>query len=238
MTSREGTRVALVTGFEPYGGLRGNPSADVARALDGTSIGGYAVVGCVLPVALDGLGHRIERLLARTNPALVVAAGLAPDESVIRLERVGLNLADFDLPDNRGRHARDRSLDPSGPNALFATLPLRAIERALLRHGIPVRLSESAGLYLCNAMLYRALRALDGRVPAVPCGFVHLPCTPGQAAVVHGRGRDERVPPPSMALETMIEAVRVAVAVTARGLGAGTRRPLRREAQSGTGRSA
>ncbi len=229
-------RPALVTGFEPYGGHADNPSASIARALDGTTIAGLTVVGRVLPVSLAGLTRRIDRLLAETEPALVIATGLAPGEPVIRLERIGVNLADFEAPDNRGRRARDRRLVLGGPDALFATLPLRAIERRLLARGIPVRLSETAGLYLCNATLYGLLVALRGRRPSVPCGFVHLPCLPSQVADVLRRDGE---PPamPSMDLRTMTEAVEIAVATTAR-LSGGTRRPARRARRSGTDRSA
>ncbi|MEX2647848.1 MAG: pyroglutamyl-peptidase I, partial [Alphaproteobacteria bacterium] len=38
-------RPALVIGFEPYGGRADNPSAAVARALDGATIAGVSVVG-------------------------------------------------------------------------------------------------------------------------------------------------------------------------------------------------
>ena len=78
---------ALVTGFEPYGGRGLNPSALLARALDGAQIAGLAVAGRCLPVAMAGLGERIETLLAETQPSLVVALGLAPGEPVIRLDR-------------------------------------------------------------------------------------------------------------------------------------------------------
>jgi pyroglutamyl-peptidase len=217
---------ALVTGFEVYGRHGANPSTEVARALDGATVGEVTIVGRVLPVALAGLARRLERLLAEVQPDLVVATGLAPGESAIRLERLGVNLADFTLPDNRGRVVRDRPLVAGGPDAIFATLPLRGIEGALRRAGIPVRLSATAGLYLCNATLYRLLA-----MATAPCGFIHLPCLPEQAG--SGEEDEERAPRPSMALATMIEAVRIAVAVSAR------RRPrARRGATRGTGRRA
>jgi pyroglutamyl-peptidase len=224
-------RRALLTGFEAYGGRGDNPSALVAEALDGQVIGGLKVVGRVLPVALAGLAARLERLIARTRPSLVIATGQAPGEPVIRLERIGVNLADFELPDNRGRRVRDRPLVRGAPDALFATLPLRAIHARLVARGIPARLSETAGLYLCNAALFHLLLALKGKVP---CGFVHLPSLPAQVARGGGGGRDDdRLPAPSMELGTMTEAVRLVLEVSA-----GTARPTRRGWRSGTGRSA
>lgn len=201
----------------------------MARALDGATIGGHTVVGRVLPVALAGLGVRLERLVRAVEPALIVATGLAPGEPVIRLERVGVNLADFTLPDNRGRTVRDKPLALGGPDGLLATLPLRAILNGLLAAGIPARLSETAGLYLCNATLYRLLSMVR-----VPCGFIHLPCLPEQVAKGLAKAHlrdDEAGPQPSMALDTMVAAVRLAVAISAR-----RRPPARRGATRGTGR--
>lgn len=234
----KGAPVALVTGFEPYGGRSVNPSADVARALDGAGIAGHAVVGRVLPVALGGLMRRVSGLLDTHAPAVVIATGLSPGEPAIRLERIGTNLADFDIADNAGRIARDGRVVPGGPDALFANLPVRAIARALTKAGIPARPSDSAGTYLCNATLYAFLLALARRGATVPCGFIHLPYLPGQVAdLLGGRAPPPEGQLPSMAGEMMVEAVRIALAVTAASAG-GTRQPARRGATRGTGRSA
>ena len=80
---------------------------------------------------------------------------------MVRIERVGLNLADFEIPDNHGRKARDEPLSGNGPAAKFATLPVRKIEEAMLAAGIPSRISNSAGSFLCNACLYSFLSAAE-----------------------------------------------------------------------------
>jgi pyroglutamyl-peptidase len=48
-------RVALVTGFEPYGGRGINPSADVAARLNGERVAGVAIIGRTLPVSFNRL---------------------------------------------------------------------------------------------------------------------------------------------------------------------------------------
>jgi len=45
---------ALITGFEPYGGRRLNPSGELAAALDGARLGDLVVVGRTLPVVFAG----------------------------------------------------------------------------------------------------------------------------------------------------------------------------------------
>lgn len=212
---------ALLTGFEPYGGRSLNPSARLAAALDGARIGGLTVAGRTLPVALGGLADRIERLLDELAPQLVIALGLYPGEPMIRLERFAVNLADFDIADNAGARLEDAALVPDGTVALAATLPLRAIERRLLAERIPVRLSNTAGTYLCNAALYQLLRALERRGARIPCGFIHLPYLPEQVAEMLAEARagrrdmQHRADLASMAETVMERAVRLALEVAA-----------------------
>src|SRR4030088_2835147 len=93
-------RAALVTGFEPYGGYSLNPSAEIARRLDGARIGGVQGVGRILPVALADLDDALAAALRDIDPVAVVLLGLAPGEAAIRLERLALNLADFAIGDH------------------------------------------------------------------------------------------------------------------------------------------
>lgn len=209
-------RPALITGFEPYGGRTLNPSAEVARRLDGERFGAMTAVARILPVAFEGLQERIETLVRELNPALIISLGLAPGESTVRLERVGVNLADYQIPDNAGAFLRDSPVVPDERAALFATLPLRRIEARLLESGIPATLSTCAGTFLCNATLYSFLRTLRELRADTPCGFVHLPYLPEQvAANLHERARARTVEHParqelaSMHLDTMLKAARI-----------------------------
>jgi pyroglutamyl-peptidase len=184
---------ALVIGFEPYGGRALNPSGRLALALDGAVIGGLRVVGRTLPVVLAGLGERLQGWLDELRPDLVIALGLWPGEPMIRLERLAANLADFAIADNAGVRAEDAVVAPAGAAALLATLPLRAIESALLADGIPARLSMTAGTYLCNATLYTLLDLVERRGRHVPCGFIHLPYLPEQVADILRQARAGRI---------------------------------------------
>ena len=143
-------KAALVTGFEPYGGMNLNPSAEIVRRLDGAKIGGVPVVGRLLPVDIARLDAALKAALAGLDPVAVILLGLAPGETCIRLERVALNLADFPIPDNAGAKTRDQPLDRWGNAALWSRLPLRAIETRLLGMGIPARLSESARMAMIS----------------------------------------------------------------------------------------
>ncbi len=214
------SRVALLTGFEPYGGRGVNPATEVVARLDGADVEGARVAGRVLPVSFGALGSRIHELMREVEPAVVVSLGLWPGEAAIRLERVALNLADFEIPDNDGALLRDDVVAAAAPTAIASTLPLRAIERALLRAGIPARLSATAGTFLCNATMYTFLHT-GPAARGVPCGFVHLPYLPEQVAALLEDLRKEqllelhqRADLASMSLATMVEAVRIVLGVS------------------------
>jgi pyroglutamyl-peptidase len=170
-------------------------------------------------VSFAGLRQRIEDLVRETDPAVVVSLGLWPGEPVIRLERVAVNIADFEIPDNDGMLVVDGLVAAAAPAARVSTLPLRAVERALLQAGVPARLSTTAGTFLCNAALYSALEACESS--GARCGFVHLPYLPEQVASLLAELRKgqslelhQRADLPSMSLATMVGAVRIVMAVS------------------------
>jgi pyroglutamyl-peptidase len=89
----------LVTGFEPYGGHRRNPSFEAMQALDGRVIDGVAIVGRGLPVSMARLKPAIAELLDGSEFAAIIGLGLQPGAPAIHLERNAANLADFDIAD-------------------------------------------------------------------------------------------------------------------------------------------
>jgi pyroglutamyl-peptidase len=167
----------LLTAFEPFGGDRRNPSAEVLAAV----VAGWRsrpLVTEVLPVAFATAGQRVEQLLAEHRPTAWVGLGLDGGATAICLERRAANLDDADLPDNAGDVRRGVPIDPAGPPFRPSTLPLDAIAAELSARGVPSRFSDSAGRFLCNHVFYRAAAAAAAAAvttPAPLAGFVHLP---------------------------------------------------------------
>lgn len=214
----------LLTGFEGYGGRAVNPAEEVVKALDGETVAGVRVAGRLLPVDFGQLEQRIGSLVEETRPRMILCLGLWPGEPMIRLERVAVNVADFEIADNAGNLLRQPVVE-GGPVARAATLPLHAIQDCLLAEGIPARLSGSAGTFLCNTTLYHALAAAARLDPPPPCGFLHLPYLPEQVAAILQDARKEarlelhqRADLASMALGTMVETVRLAIRTTLEGV--------------------
>ena len=211
---------ALITGFEAYAGRGTNPAAEVARALDGTRVGPLQVTGVRLPVSLDEAPKRLIELIDKLTPDITLCLGLWPGEPMIRIERLALNRADFEIPDQTGRLPHEELLLPSGPDGLCATIPLQETIQALRDLGIPARLSGTAGTYLCNATMYRMLHHARSCHPKMLGGFMHLPYLPSQVTeLIEDVRRNkslelhQRADLASMALDSMLDAVRTTLTV-------------------------
>jgi len=201
----------LLTGFEPFGTFTSNPSGEVAKALDGRAFGAEVVRGVVLPVHHRDAALAVARLVDETPPRAIVHVGLAGARARIALERVAVNVMDFEIADNAGYRASGEPCVAGGPVAYFSTLPLGAILEALVAEGVPAYLSNTAGTYLCNQTMYTTRHLLERRGLAIPAGFIHLPLS---AAMVAASGLDQ----PSMDLPLMIRAIETALRVTADAL--------------------
>ena len=213
----------LVTGFEPFGGSDINPSGQIIRRL--TPVAGVAtpirvgdgitveVTTLELPCDFVGAGPLLTAAIDRGQPDAVISFGQGGGASVA-VERVGINLQDPRMADNQGYQPEDTSVEGGGPVACMATLPVKAIVRALNSGGVPARLSQTAGAFLCNHVMYVALRHLaeTGRAD-VPAGFIHVPKLPQQVAT-----DDYREKEPSMAIETLDRAARIALGVVAQAV--------------------
>jgi pyroglutamyl-peptidase len=203
--------VILVTGFEPFGAHPVNPSEELAKAVDGRQVGACVVRGAVVPVHHAEAGRRAARLVHELDPVAVLHLGLAAGRARIALERVAVNVMDYEIPDASGFRAAGQPCAADGPAAYVSTLPLDAVLAALTVEGVPAYVSSTAGTYLCNQTMYSTLHLLAGRGRSIPAGFVHLPLTP---AMVAAAGVDE----PSMDASLMLRAVEVTLGVIARRL--------------------
>jgi pyroglutamyl-peptidase len=192
----------LLTGFEPFDGDTVNPSGEVAKRLDGRVIGDRVVQSVVLPVQHEAARAVVAPLLEAPGLLAVVHLGLAGGRARISLERVAVNVMDYSRPDAHGQVLCDVACAEDGPAAYFSTLPLREMLAGLTAEGIPAAISNTAGTFLCNHVLYATLHHLAARGLARPAGFVHLPFLPSMVAA---HDRDE----PSMDLSTMIRAMEV-----------------------------
>ena len=198
-------KTVLITGFEPFGGEKINPSQEIARQLNGRVIAGRRVIGRILPCMFGAANAELRRILRETSPELVIAVGQAGGRAEITPERVAINVDDARIADNAGAQPVDAPVVARGPAAYWSTLPVKAIVAALRAHEIPAAVSQTAGTFVCNHVFYGLMHALRSR-RGVRGGFIHVPLLPEQAK----KGQ------PSLSQQVMIEAIALAVAVAVR----------------------
>ncbi|MGP3223905.1 pyroglutamyl-peptidase I [Serratia nevei] len=194
----------LITGFEPFGGERLNPSWEVVKQLNDMELVGTRIVArqlpCVFGAALDALNAAIDEV----QPVMVLAIGQAGGRTDITIERVAINVDDARIPDNQGQQPVDEPIVAGGPAAYFSTLPIKAMVSSMREAGIPASVSQTAGTYVCNHVMYGLLHRLSGQ-REVKGGFIHIPYLPEQAAAHPGA--------PSMAASTALFALELAVSI-------------------------
>jgi len=196
----------LITGIEPFDGETINPSWEAVRALDGETIDGHVLAARQLPCVIGKGGEVLLAAIAEVDPVIVLCFGQAGGRSDISIERVAINVVDARIPDNEGCQPVDEAIVADGPAAYFSSLPIKAIVSALRQRGVPASVSQTAGTYNCNAIFYRLSHYIVTQRPALRGGFIHIPYLPEMAALHPGA--------PSLALETLIKAIRVIAATT------------------------
>lgn len=166
----------LLTGFEPFLHYTLNPTAEIVRELNGRTIRKYEVCGKVLPVQFAKTWEQCLMHLENEKPDAVMLLGLAAGRNKITPERVTINCADGEA-DNEGVAKQDEKIQSDGPAAYFNTLPIRTFCEVLLKKGYPAAISNTAGTYLCNYLMYQTLHYLEQANSKVPAGFIHLPAS-------------------------------------------------------------
>ena len=172
----------LLTGFDPFGGSAHNPSWLIAQALHGQRIAGHQVVAAQLPTVFGQSLQRLQSLLQEHQPSITLCLGLAGGRAALSIERIGININDARIPDNRGAQPIDTPVQAGGPAAYFASLPIKAMLRGVQRAGVPCEVSQTAGTFVCNHVLYGLMHLLaQGAAPlGARGGFVHVPWLSGQ----------------------------------------------------------
>ncbi|MHB8071224.1 MAG: pyroglutamyl-peptidase I [Candidatus Cryosericum sp.] len=196
----------LVTGFEPFGGETLNPSWEAVKRLPDTT-GGACIARLQVPTTYAGCIGAVTGAIDRLSPHAVVMVGQAGGRAELSIERVAVNLDDTQAPDNAGVILQSTPIVPQGPAAYFATLPVKEIVAGLHAAGYPAVVSNTAGLFVCNHLMYGVLDHIAVNHLAAQAGFIHVPFLPEQVA--------ERPGTPSMSLDLMSAALQTVVDILA-----------------------
>ena len=182
----------LVTAFEPFDGEKLNPTENVLHCLPDAAEE-FTIRKLLLPVEFRRSLELAVAAVDELSPDAVIMLGQAGGRSAVTPESTARNEMNARIPDNAGYRPEHIPVAKGGPQALYSTLPLEAINQALNDRGIPCEISDDAGTYVCNALMFAMLH----QTKDIPCGFIHVPYLTGQ-----GKGET-----PSLSKECVLRGI-------------------------------
>ncbi len=188
----------IVTGFDPFGGEKINPSIECVKALP--EIEGVELIRLELPTVFKESAKRLNEVINDVKPDAVLSVGQAGGRAGITMERIAINVDDARIPDNISQQPIDETIQTEGEPAYFSTLPIKRIVKAIREAGISAEVSNSAGTFVCNHIMYQSLFAATKAEKPFKAGFMHIPFIPEQTT-------DK----PSLPLEESTKALQIAI---------------------------
>ena len=172
----------LITGFAPFMGGSVNPSWEAVKEIEAPA--DVELVKREIPVVFGKAIDVLLELVEQERPDAVICVGLAQGRAAVTPERVAININDARGADNEGNIPVDETIRADGPAAYFTKLPLKAIVDAIGAAGVKAAVSNSAGTYVCNNIMYGLLYAIERRYPDMIGGFIHVPASTDMAAEI------------------------------------------------------
>ena len=164
----------LVTGFDPFGGEKLNPALEAIKSLP-AQIQGAEVRWLEVPTVFYKSAKILEEEIRLYQPDIVLCVGQAGGRKGLTPERVAINQDDARIPDNEGNQPIDRPIQLDGPPAYFSSLPIKAMVQAIKEEGLTASVSNTAGTFVCNHLMYQVLYLLEKEFPNIKAGFMHIP---------------------------------------------------------------
>ena len=193
----------LITGFDPFGGEQINPAEEaVKRVRD--NINGAEVIKLTIPTVRTKSVEAIEKAIEKHNPDIVISVGQAGGRFDITPERVAINLDDFRIKDNEGNQVVDEINKEDGQAAYFSNLPIKGMVKHMNENGIPASVSNTAGTFVCNHVMYGILYMIDKKYPNIKGVFIHIPYMTAQVV--------DKNNTPYMSLDEIVKGLELAIA--------------------------
>lgn len=167
----------LITGFDPFGGEKINPAWEAVKLLP-ERVGDYELCKLQIPTVYGEGAALVLRTAQKVQPDVILCIGQAGGRAAVTPERIGVNIRDARIADNAGNQPQGEFVAADGPAAYFATVNVLAMAESAKAKGYPATVSNSAGAFVCNDVLYSLLHAYEGS--DVKVGFIHVPFLPQQ----------------------------------------------------------
>lgn len=196
----------LISAFDPFGGDKINPALEAVRLMK-DEIGGATIVKLEVPTVFNKCIDKVVEAIGKENPDVVLNVGQAGGRFEVTPERVAINVDDARIKDNEGNQPIDRPIYEDGAPAYFATLPVKAIVKEIRESGIPSSLSNSAGTFVCNHLMYGVLYNIAKSKKDIKAGFIHVPFIPEQVVNRPSPAPAMSIPDITKALEAAVKAI-------------------------------
>ncbi|MEY9971268.1 pyroglutamyl-peptidase [Lysinibacillus sp. RC46] len=196
----------LLTGFVPFLEYKINPTMQIVENLHGEVMDGYEIVGRILSVDFQQSAQQLKQYIAEIQPQIIISLGLAGGRFKITPERIAINIKDGEA-DNNGYTPADESIYDGGEDAYITNLPIRNMVNRLGKEGYPAEISNTAGTYLCNNIMYEGL-VYAKQHKGVRAGFIHIPAS-FDLAIQHGKI-------PGWNIQDLITSIRLCIEETIR----------------------
>lgn len=192
----------LVTGFDPFGNDQTNPAIEVVKRLP-DHIAGAEVIKLEIPTVFNESAIALKNAMKKHKPDYVLCIGQAGGRYGLTPERVAINEDDARIPDNEGNQPIDEVIQKDGEAAYFSQHPIKAMVAAIQKEGLPASVSNTAGTFVCNHIMYQAIYLTKTLFPKAKAGFMHVPFLPEQVI--------NRPEVASMSLEDIIRGTHAAI---------------------------
>lgn len=197
----------LLTGFEPFGGEKINPSQEIIRRIEKLSkksLTNIKLHTMILPVSYKRSIEILDNFYEKNNVDLAIHIGQAGGRSVVELERLAVNLKNSTHPDNDGIVENDSKIIQDGLDAYLTKIDVIKIAEILnLKKKLPVGISYDAGKFICNEVFYFSLHNSITTKNPKHALFIHVPFLPVQVAEKFPKNKNL----PSMDLNTQVKII-------------------------------
>lgn len=194
----------LLCAFDPFGGESINPALEAVKAV---KVDGIELVKEEIPTVFYKSLEKATAIIDEIVPDAVIMIGQAGGRANVTPERVAINISDANIDDNEGNRPSDEPIEVGAPAAYFSTLPIKKIVEKLKEEKIPAAVSNSAGTFVCNHLMYGVLNHIAKKGLKTVAGFIHIPYLPEQTV------NKENMP--SLPLEVSAKAIEIAVKTVA-----------------------
>ena len=192
----------LITGFDAFGGELVNPAEEAVKRVS-DNIRGAEIIKVIIPTVQTKSVQAIERAIEEHNPDIVISIGQAGGRFDITPERVAINIDDYRIKDNEGNQPIDAVIQEDGQAAYFSNLPVKAMVKHMNDNQMPATLSNTAGTFVCNHVMYGILYMIDKKYPNIKGGFIHIPYMTSQVM--------DKKNTPFMSLEEIVRGLELAI---------------------------